>query len=140
MLAALKTGVKGGRWYSLIDKVYPESVLQAAFAQVAANHGATGVDHVTVATYANDLDANLARLGEALRSRLTGIPTVQDRVVQRALREVLEPIFGRDFAPHSYGFRPGRGCKTLPSRKRGTRCGGSMNCSMRATSTSSTPI
>ena len=40
-----------------------------------------------------------------------GIPTVQDRVVQTALRMVLEPIFERDFAAQSYGFRPGRGCK-----------------------------
>ena len=39
-----------------------------------------------------------------------GIPTVRDRVVQAALRNVLEPIFERDFAEHSYGFRPGRGC------------------------------
>jgi RNA-directed DNA polymerase len=43
--------------------------------------------------------------------RPLGIPTVQDRVVQTALRTVLEPIFERDFAPHSYGFRPKRGCK-----------------------------
>jgi RNA-directed DNA polymerase len=40
-----------------------------------------------------------------------GIPTVRDRVVQTALRDVIEPIFERDFAEHSYGFRPGRGCK-----------------------------
>jgi RNA-directed DNA polymerase len=132
MLAALKKGVRGGKWYSLIDKVYPESALRSAFTQVAANHGAAGVDHVTIAKYASDLDANLARLSEALRSgtyrpqrirrhyipkpgsqekRPLGIPTVQDRVVQTALRTVLEPIFERDFAPHSYGFRPGRGCK-----------------------------
>jgi len=58
MLAALKTGVKGGKWYSLIDKIYPEAALRAAFTQVAANHGAAGVDHVTIAKYANDLDAN----------------------------------------------------------------------------------
>jgi RNA-directed DNA polymerase len=56
-------------------------------------------------------------------------------VVQTALRAVLEPIFERDFAPHSYDFRTGRGCKSLPSRKRGTRCGGSMRCSRPATST-----
>ena len=43
--------------------------------------------------------------------RPLGIPTVRDRVVQTALRHVLEPIFERDFAEHSYGFRPGRGCK-----------------------------
>jgi len=40
-----------------------------------------------------------------------GVPTVRDRVVQTALRLVLEPIFERDFAAHSYGFRPGRGCR-----------------------------
>jgi RNA-directed DNA polymerase len=132
MLAALTTGVKGGKWYSLMDKVYPETALQLAFTRVAANRGAAGVDHVTIARYASDLDVNLARLSEALRSgtyrpqcirrhyipklgsqekRPLGIPTVQDRVVQTALRTVLEPIFERDFAPHSYGFRPGRGCK-----------------------------
>lgn len=43
--------------------------------------------------------------------RPLGIPAVRDRVVQGALRHVIEPIFERDFAPHSYGFRPGRGCK-----------------------------
>jgi RNA-directed DNA polymerase len=43
---------------------------------------------------------------------------VQDRVVQTALRTVLEPIFERDFAPHSYGFRPGRGCKDALRRVR----------------------
>jgi len=43
--------------------------------------------------------------------RPLGIPTVRDRVVQTALQMVLEPIFERDFAEHSYGFRPGRGCK-----------------------------
>ena len=43
--------------------------------------------------------------------RPLGIPTVRDRTVQAALRMVLEPIFERDFAAHSYGFRPNRGCK-----------------------------
>jgi len=43
--------------------------------------------------------------------RPLGIPTVRDRTVQTALRMVLEPIFERDFAAHSYGFRPNRGCK-----------------------------
>jgi RNA-directed DNA polymerase len=132
MLTALEQGVKGGKWFSLIDKVTPESTLDAAFRQVAANRGAAGVDHVTVATYEGRLDENLKRLSERLREgtyqpqpirrhyipkpgsqeqRPLGIPTVQDRVVQTALRMVLEPIFERDFAEHSYGFRPGRGCK-----------------------------
>jgi RNA-directed DNA polymerase len=132
MLAALEQGVKGGKWYSLMDKLHPEDTLDAAFEKVAANKGAAGVDHVTIEEFADDLDANLRRLSEGLRSgtyrpqaiqrryipkpgsqekRPLGIPTVRDRVVQAALRMVLEPIFERDFAAQSYGFRPNRGCK-----------------------------
>jgi RNA-directed DNA polymerase len=48
--------------------------------------------------------------------RPLGIPTVRDRVVQAALRNVIEPIFEQDFAEHSYGFRPGRGAKDALSR------------------------
>ncbi len=132
MLTALEQGVKGGKWYSLIDKLHTEATLRAAFTQVEANRGAAGVDHVSVEQYAKDADANLRRLSEELRTgryrpqqirrhyipkpgsqemRPLGIPTVRDRVVQTALRMVLEPIFEKDFAAHSYGFRPGRGCK-----------------------------
>ncbi len=132
MLATLARGITGGKWYSLIDKLYPVTTLRAAFAAVAANRGAAGIDHVGIEHYAANLDANLARLSDALRTdtyrpqairryfipkpgsqqmRPLGIPTVQDRVVQTALRMVLEPIFERDFAAHSYGFRPQRGCK-----------------------------
>jgi RNA-directed DNA polymerase len=132
MLTALDQGVKGGKWFSLIDKVHPERTLRAAFSQVAANKGAAGVDHVTVKMFDDRLEENLRRLSEDLQSgryrpqqirrhhipkpgskelRPLGIPTVRDRVVQTAMRMVLEPIFERDFAEHSYGFRPGRGCK-----------------------------
>ena len=132
MLTALEQGVKGGKWYSLIDKVYPEATLRAAFEEVSANRGAAGVDHVTIEQFADAGDANLKRLSEELRTgryraqairrcwipkpgsrekRPLGIPTVRDRVVQTALRMALEPIFEKDFAAHSYGFRPGRGCK-----------------------------
>jgi len=132
MLAALEEGVKGGVWFSLIDKVYARRTLEAAFARVKANAGAAGVDHVTVAMYERALDANLDQLAEQLRTgtyrpqsvrrawieklgsrekRPLGIPTVRDRVVQTALRLVLEPIFERHFAAQSYGFRPGRGCR-----------------------------
>ena len=129
MLMALEGGVKGGRWYSLMDKVCALPTLRAAFTRVKANRGAAGVDHVTVAMYAARLEANLAALSTALRDgtyrpqpirrhwipkgprerRPLGIPTVRDRVVQTALRLVLEPIFERTFAEHSYGFRPRRG-------------------------------
>jgi RNA-directed DNA polymerase len=132
MLAALEQGVKGGKWYSLMDKVYAPDTLEAAFEEVAANQGAAGVDHVSIEHFASDLDANLKRLSEGLRTgsyrpqairrhyipkpgsqekRPLGIPTVRDRVGQGALRMVLEPIFERDFAAQSYGFRPQRGCK-----------------------------
>src|ERR1700721_3098226 len=132
MLTALIQGVKGGKWFSLIDKVHPERTLRTAFSQVAANEGAAGVDHVTIAMFETHLDEELRRLSEQLRTdtyrpqairrhyipkpgtkekRPLGIPTVRDRVVQTALRMVIEPIFEQEFAEKSYGFRPGRGCK-----------------------------
>ena len=131
MLTALEQGVKGGRWYTLMDKVSALPTLRVAFARVKANRGAAGVDHVTIAMYEARLDAHLAALSAALRAgsyrpqairrhwipkgprerRPLGIPTVRDRVVQTALRLVLEPIFDVTFAPHSYGFRPRRGAK-----------------------------
>lgn len=130
-------GVKGGKaksfaWHSLIDKVYALEPLRAAYRKVAANRGSAGVDHVTVEDFARELEQNLEQLHEALKTgryrpqairrvyipkpgsrekRPLGIPTVRDRVVQSALKQVLEPIFERDFAEHSYGFRPGRSCK-----------------------------
>jgi RNA-directed DNA polymerase len=132
MLTALEEGVKGGKWFSLIDKIHPVRTLRAAFSQVAANKGAAGVDHVTVEIFEYRLEENLKKLSEELRigtyqpqqirrhyipkpgtkeKRPLGIPTVRDRVVQTALQMALEPIFEHDFAEHSYGFRPGRGCK-----------------------------
>lgn len=132
MLTALEQGVKGGVWFSLIDKVYAPGNLLAAFERVARNKGAAGVDHVTVEDFGRRRDEHLANLREQLRAgsfqpqmvrrkfiekpgttkkRPLGIPTVRDRVVQGALRQVLEPIFEKQFAEHSYGFRPGRGCK-----------------------------
>ena len=132
MLTALEVGVKGGIWFSLIDKVYQPGNLRAAFAQVKANQGAAGVDHQTIEMFEANLETNLTRVSQQLadgsycpqavrrhwiakpgssEKRPLGIPTVRDRVVQTALRNVLEPIFERDFAEHSYGFRPRRGCK-----------------------------
>lgn len=132
MLTALEQGVKGSKWFRLIDKVYALPNLRKAFERVKANGGAAGVDHVTVEAFERHLGTNLEKLAQALRDgsyrpqairrvwipkpggkekRPLGIPTVRDRVVQAALRAVLEPIFERDFAAHSYGFRPNRGCK-----------------------------
>ena len=132
MLMALETGVKGGKWYSLIDKVSSVPTLRLAFAQVRRNRGSAGVDRVTIGMFGEHLEENLQCLSESLRDgtyrpqairrvwipkpgghekRPLGIPTVRDRVVQTALRVVLEPIFERDFAAQSYGFRPGRSAK-----------------------------
>jgi RNA-directed DNA polymerase len=132
MLTALEQGVKGGKWFSLIDKIDTERILGRAFSQVARNEGAAGVDHVTIARFQERLEENLAKLSEELRTgtyrpqsirrhyipkpgsqekRPLGIPTVRDRVVQTALRMALEPIFEHEFAAQSYGFRPRRGCK-----------------------------
>lgn len=132
MLTALEKGVQGGVWFSLMDKVWSLPNLRAAFARVQANQGSAGVDHQTIAMFAKHLDRELEALNETLRTgtyrpqairrvyipkpggtekRPLGIPTVRDRVAQTALRNVLEPIFEHEFAPHSYGFRPRRGCK-----------------------------
>ena len=137
MLTALEVGVKGGVWFSLIDKVYSPANLAAATAKVAANQGAAGVDHVTVEQFCLHAADNLGKLREQLRQgsyrpqairrvyiprpgsaekRPLGIPTVRDRVVQAAIVHVLQPIFERDFAPTSYGFRPQRGAQQALER------------------------
>jgi RNA-directed DNA polymerase len=137
MLTALEEGVKGGKWFSLMDKVYALANLRAAFAEVKANGGVGGVDNQTVEMFERHLEENLGKLSQSLKDgsyrpqavrrvwipkpgstekRPLGIPTVRDRVVQAALRHVMEPIFERDFAEQSYGFRPNRGCKDALGR------------------------
>jgi RNA-directed DNA polymerase len=132
MLAALEDGVKGGQWFSLIDKVYAKANLKRAFERVKANGGAPGVDQQTIEMFEARLEQNLEQIAESLKGgsyrpqpvkrvwiakagskerRPLGIPTVRDRVVQTAVRHVLEPIFERNFADHSYGFRPKRSAK-----------------------------
>ena len=59
MLTALEQGVKGGVWFSLIDKVWTDGNLRASFCKVAANGGDPGVDYVTVEQFERDLDANV---------------------------------------------------------------------------------
>lgn len=146
MLTALVAGVKGGRWFSFFDKVHAERNLASAFERVRVNKGAPGVDRQTIQAFERHRDSNLKGLREVLRNgtyrpqpvkrvqipkpgsketRPLGIPTVRDRVVQTAVRNVLEPIFEREFAEHSYGFRPGRGCKDALRRVDGLLKGGS---------------
>ena len=131
MLAALGNGVKGGKWFSLIDKVYRKQTLKAAWHKVKDNAGAAGVDGQSVEQFEARAEVYLEELERALRTgeyrpqpirrveipkgggkmRPLGIPVVKDRIVQTALKLVIEPIFEREFEESSYGFRPGRGCK-----------------------------
>jgi RNA-directed DNA polymerase len=130
MLSALGNGVKGGKWFSLMDKVYAPKTLEVAWAKVRANKGAAGVDGQSIERFTAKAELYLSELSTALRNgkyrpqavkrvdipkgdgrtRPLGIPTVKDRIVQQAVRLVIEPIFENGFREGSYGFRPGRGC------------------------------
>ena len=131
MLAALENGVKGGKWFSLIDKVTRLRTLEKAWQKVAANKGSAGVDGQSVKRFGHRAAEYLQELSQALKSgsyrpqpvkrveiakgpgktRPLGIPVVKDRIVQTALKMVIEPIFEKEFEESSYGFRPQRGCK-----------------------------
>ena len=133
MLTRLTSGESADRvWFRLWDKTYAPANLQSACQKVWRKGGSAGADEQTVAHFGQRVEAELQRLHEQLRDgkyrpqpvrrawiaklgskekRPLGIPAVRDRIVQGALRHVLEPIFEPDFAEHSYGFRPGRGAK-----------------------------
>ncbi len=131
MLSALANGVKGNKWFSLIDKVERLTTLDAAWLKVASNKGAAGVDGQGIDRFGARSDLYLRELAQALKEgsyqpqpvrrveilkddgklRPLGIPTVKDRIVQTALKFAMEPIFEAQFLAGSYGFRPGRGCK-----------------------------
>ena len=132
MLWALEKGIKGGKWFSLIDKVWKMDNLWDGWISVMINRGSPGVDGQTVRQFNQHVQEGLERLHEELLDgsyqpqpvrrvwipkmgskelRPLGVPAVRDRIVESAIRNVIEPIFERIFAEHSYGFRPGRGCK-----------------------------
>jgi len=131
MVSALVNGVKGGKWFSLADKVWSPKTLKLAWTMVRSNKGAAGVDGVSLERFAAREEVYLAELEQALkegsyrpspvrrveipkgdgRTRPLGIPAVKDRIVQTAVKLVIEPIFEAEFLDGSYGFRPGRGCR-----------------------------
>lgn len=131
-LARKSKSEPGYRFYSLYDKVYRMDVLWEAWLKVKANKGSAGIDGMTVA------EIEAAGAGEYIKSmheelkakqyrpqplrrvwipkangkkRPLGIPAVKDRIVQQAVRIIIEPIFEPHFSESSYGFRPGRGCQ-----------------------------
>jgi RNA-directed DNA polymerase len=119
-------------WFRLWDKTYGPAHLASAFEKVWRNGGSAGADRQTVEHFARHAEEELSRLSQQLQGgsyrpqpvrrawipkpgskeqRPLGITAVRDRIVQGALRQVLEPIFETEFAEQSYGFRPGRGAK-----------------------------
>jgi RNA-directed DNA polymerase len=132
MLATLERGIKGGKWFSLIDKVWKMGNLQRAVAKVASGKSSNKSDGRKCRRYAQQSAKRLPHLQKMLQEgryepkaaqrvwipklgskemRPLGIPPVENRVVEMAIRNVIEPIFEHTFAQHSYGFRPKRGAK-----------------------------
>ena len=124
--------MKNRKWYSLIDKVYNLPNLLEAWYEVKANKGAGGVDKESIEGFERNLNQNLKELHRLLkekryipspvrqvlipkpssdRLRPLGIPTVRDRVVQQAIKRIIEPIFEVKFKDVSYGYRPNRGAR-----------------------------
>lgn len=124
-------------YYSLYGRLVNKQALREGFKQVKRAKGAAGFDRQTLGDFAENLDEEIDRLYNELKAksyraqpvrrveipkddgkgvRLLGVPTVRDRVVQQALRSILEPIFDQDFHPSSYGYRKGRSCHQAISK------------------------
>jgi RNA-directed DNA polymerase len=118
----------GRRFHALYDKVHRRDVMERAWEQVRRNGGAAGIDRITISAVeelgvdrlldelASDLQQESHRPLPARRvwipkpgttdQRPLSIPAVRDRLVQAALKLVIEPVFEADFRPASFGFRP----------------------------------
>lgn len=127
------------KYYSLIDKIYNKSNILEAFKRVKKNKGAPGIDGETVQNFECLLEERINEIHCELKNgdykpnavrrtyiekddgskRPLGIPTVKDRVVQQAVRNIIEPIFEPDFHPSSYGYRPKRSCQMAVAKAEG---------------------
>jgi RNA-directed DNA polymerase len=127
----IENQVRGGKWHALIDKVYAEENLITAARNVTEKKKAAGVDGQSCEAFEEHLLVETRQLSEQIKAqtyrpsavrrvhipkpgkpnetRPLGIPTVRDRVVQRAVVNVIEPILDHHFHERSFGFRHGRG-------------------------------
>ena len=116
---------------SLIEEVLSKDNIEKAYKRVYQNKGEGGVDEVSVYELKDYLDKNFEEIKEKIKTRKykpspvkrvyipkengdkrgLGIPTVVDRVIQQGIVQVLSPIYEKQFAETSYGFRPGRSCE-----------------------------
>ena len=144
-LSAWATQDKDLRFYDLYGLLCNREWLLAAYNHIRKNTGSrtAGIDGITAHDFEEALEGNLERLREELKAqtfspdpvrrvyipkgkdkwRPLGIPVLQDRIVQEALRMILEPIWEADFLDCSYGFRPGRSTKDVMSKLHWTMIG-----------------
>ncbi|MFC4766859.1 group II intron reverse transcriptase/maturase [Effusibacillus consociatus] len=132
------------RYYTLIDKVYQMDNLYEAWLEVKKNGGSGGVDGVTLETFEKNLGMNLKEIQRLLQQnryepdpvlrhyidkengklRPLGIPAIRDRIIQQAVRRIIEPIFEQDFYTYSFGFRAGYSAhQALATIRRAKRAG-----------------
>jgi len=124
------------KYHSLRDKVFRGENLYSAFYHVKKNKGKAGLDRVSIKQFEADLETNIMHIHKELKAviykpspvlrvyipkgkhekRPLGIPIVKDRIVQQAIRQVIEPIFEKDFSDNSFGFRPDRCCQDAIKR------------------------
>ena len=127
---------KKKKWHSLIDKVWNWRNLNEAWEKVKQNRGASGIDDVSIEEFERNIEQNLNEIQRLLRQdrykpnpvkrvyipkpdgkqRPLGIPTIRDRVVQQALKNVIEQIFEAEFSDSSFGYRPGKSAKQAIER------------------------
>jgi len=137
MLQRLEESQEQTVWFSLWDKVWDGDNLAQACLEVILNKGSAGVDGQSTHELSLKMPEITRQLQQELKSgvykplpvkrvwidklgsaekRPLGVPACRDRTVQAAIRHVIEPIFERDFAQHSYGFRPGKSAQQALAR------------------------